>query len=131
MRRQTHEIRHHALWIILAALTNMPLRAQEPLRILGQPPCPAPHDHAQSTSFELEGRPLPINLPTALQLANARAIDVATASERVRVAAAQLEQARVLWLPSVTIGGDYNRHDGKIQNSDGTVIDTSRGSWMF
>ena len=76
-------------------------------------------------------RPLPINLPTALKLANANAIDVAAAAERVRIAAAQLEQARVLWLPTVTLGGDYNRHDGPIQNADGSISDVSRGSLMF
>jgi outer membrane protein TolC len=76
-------------------------------------------------------RPLPINLPTALQLANANAIDVVAAAERVRVAAAQLEQARALWLPTVTFGGDYNRHDGRIQNSDGTLTDVGRNGLMF
>jgi outer membrane protein TolC len=76
-------------------------------------------------------RPLPINLAAALQLANANAIDVAAAAERVRIAAAQLEQARVLWLPTVTVGGDYNRHDGRLQNADGTIIDVGRGSFMF
>jgi outer membrane protein TolC len=76
-------------------------------------------------------RPLPINLPTALRLANANAIDIAAAAERVRIAAAQLEQARVLWLPTVTVGGDYNRHDGPIQNANGTITDVGRGSLMF
>src|SRR5438132_2085952 len=76
-------------------------------------------------------RPLPINLPTALQLANANAVDVAAAAERVRIAAAQLEQARALWLPTVTVGGDYNRHDGRIQNADGTLIDAGRNGLMF
>jgi outer membrane protein TolC len=76
-------------------------------------------------------RPLPINLPTALQLADARAVDIAAAAERVRVAVAQLEQARALWLPTVTAGMDYARHDGRIQNSDGTLIDASRGNLMF
>jgi outer membrane protein TolC len=76
-------------------------------------------------------RPLPINLPTALRLANVNAVEVTAAAERVRIAAAQLEQARALWLPTVTVGGDYNRHDGRIQNSDGSVIDVGRGSLMF
>src|SRR5208282_6785771 len=49
-----------------------------------------------------EDRPLPINLPAALQLAHASAVDIAAAAERIRVAAAVLEQAQVLWLPSVT-----------------------------
>ncbi len=76
-------------------------------------------------------RPLPINLPAALQLAGARAVDVLAASERLRVALAQLDQARALWLPTVTVGGDYNRHDGRLQDVQGNVIDTSRSSAMF
>jgi outer membrane protein TolC len=74
---------------------------------------------------------LPINLPTALKLANAQAVDVVAAAERERIAAAVLYQARVEWLPTVTLGGDYNRHDGAIQNADGTVIDASHSSWMY
>src|SRR6516165_5179998 len=76
-------------------------------------------------------RPLPIDLPSALRLANVRAIDVLAAAERVRVAEAQLEQARVLWLPTVTAGMDYNRHDGRIQDIAGSVFDASRGGLMF
>ncbi|MBI1917620.1 MAG: TolC family protein [Planctomycetes bacterium] len=83
-------------------------------------PLPAPCD-----------RPLPINLPTALQLAGARPLDIAVASERVRVAAAQLERARVLWLPTVYLGVDYLRHDGQIQQVAGDVFTTSRGALMF
>jgi outer membrane protein TolC len=76
------------------------------------------------------GAPLPINLSSALTLANARPIDVVAAAERVRVATAQLELASVQWLPTVTVGGDYNRHEGSIQNADGTVTEASRGSLM-
>jgi outer membrane protein TolC len=74
---------------------------------------------------------MPIDLVAALRLANAQAIDVVAAAERERVAVAVLDQAQVQWLPTITLGGDYNRHDGKIQNSDGTVIDASRSSWMY
>ncbi|HTK77926.1 MAG TPA: TolC family protein, partial [Gemmataceae bacterium] len=76
-------------------------------------------------------RRLPITLSAALQLANANAVDIAAAGERVRVALAQLNQARVLWVPTVTAGMDYARHDGRIQNADGTLIDVSRGNLMF
>src|SRR5262249_7806118 len=69
------------------------------------PEPPHPHDAA-----------LPINLATALQLADARAIDVALAAERVQAAAAQLQRARALWLPTVLLGTDYFRHDGQIQD---------------
>jgi outer membrane protein TolC len=73
---------------------------------------------------------LPINLPTALHLANVRTLDVAVASERIRLAAAQLERAQVLWLPSLVAGVDYFRHDGRIQDVQGNIIDTSKNSFM-
>jgi outer membrane protein TolC len=80
---------------------------------------------------QLEDRPLPINLPTALQLANVRAVDVAAAAKRIQIAAAVLEQAQVLWLPTITVGGDYARRDGRQQDTMGNVSDNSRSSLMF
>jgi outer membrane protein TolC len=74
---------------------------------------------------------LPINLPTALQLGNVQSVAVMATSERIRVAAATLDQANVLWLPSVTFGGDYNRHDGFNQDAAGNVFAVQRQSWMF
>jgi outer membrane protein TolC len=84
------------------------------------PPLPSPCD-----------RPYPINLLTALKLADARSVDIAAAAERISAAAAVLEQAQVLWLPTITVGGDYNRHDGKQQDTMGNVFDNSRSSLMF
>ena len=73
---------------------------------------------------------LPINLASALQLANARSVDVAVAGERVRLAAAQYERAHVLWLPTIQFGGDYYRHDGRIQDTQGNILDSSKSSVM-
>jgi outer membrane protein TolC len=73
---------------------------------------------------------LPINLPTALQLAGVQPLDVAVASEQVRLAAAQLRQAQALWLPTVYLGVDYARHDGQIQDVQGKVFGTSKGSLL-
>src|SRR6266851_4504742 len=75
-------------------------------------------------------KPLPINLPTALQLANAQAIDIQVASQRIEVAAAQLERAQKLWLPTIYLGTDYYRHDGQIQETPGPVFGASRSSIM-
>lgn len=75
-------------------------------------------------------KPYPINLPTALQLAGVNPLDIAVASERLRVAAAQLDRARVLWLPNLTAGVDYFRHDGQIQDIAGNVFGTSRSSFL-
>ena len=54
----------------------------------------------------------PINLATALRLADARPLIVAAAQASVWVAEAQLQRARVLWVPSLMTGFDYIRHDG-------------------
>ena len=75
-------------------------------------------------------RVLPINLPTALQLANARPLDIALAAERIQAAAAQLERARVLWLPTIYLGADYYRHDGQLQDVGGKIFGASKSAFM-
>jgi outer membrane protein TolC len=112
------------------AIATAPLAAP----VFSAPPSgdkPATDQAALPPTPQANDRPLPINLPAALQLANVRAVDVAAAAERIRVAAAVLEQAQVLWLPTVTVGGDYNRHDGHNQDTQGNVFDNSRSSTMF
>jgi outer membrane protein TolC len=74
---------------------------------------------------------LPINLPAALQLADVQAVDVVAAGQRIQAAAAVLEQAQVLWLPTITVGGDYNRHDGRQQDTQGNVFNNNRSGLMF
>src|ERR1700722_19770889 len=111
---------------------SAPARAVSPVAAV----TPDPADSADSPlpaapALQPGDGPLPINLPTALQLANARAVDIAAAAERIRVAAAVLEGADVLWLPTITLGGDYNRHDGRNQDTSGRVFDNSRSSMMF
>ena len=54
----------------------------------------------------------PINLATALRLADARPLIVAAAQAGVWVAEAQLTRAKVIWIPMLNIGFDYTRHDG-------------------
>src|SRR5262249_50686647 len=60
-------------------------------------------------------QPLPINLATALRLADARPLVIEAAQASVQVAASQLERAGALWLPSLYAGVDYYRHDGGAQ----------------
>src|SRR5262245_5469004 len=82
-------------------------------------------------AIKVEGRFVyPINLATALQLAQVRSLDIRVAAERVAAADAQLGQARSKWLPTVVFGGDYSRHDGRIQDIVGNVLTTSRDSIM-
>jgi outer membrane protein TolC len=78
-----------------------------------------------------EGKPLPITLAAALRLADASPLDVQIADERVQTAAAQFDRASVLWLPNLTVGVDYFRHDGQIQDIVGNVFTTSRSSLLL
>jgi outer membrane protein TolC len=57
-------------------------------------------------------RRFPINLATALRLSDARPLIVAAAQASVWIAEADLQQAKVLWIPGLNIGADYLRHDG-------------------
>jgi outer membrane protein TolC len=70
----------------------------------------------------------PIDLPGALRLAGARDLDIAIARERVSQALAELEQTRVLWLPSIYIGPNWIRHDGQVQTVQGQIQNISKSS---
>src|SRR5262249_53894285 len=72
----------------------------------------------------------PIDLPTALSLADASPIDVQLAAERLRVAAAEYARAKVLWLPNIGLGIDYYGHAGRIQDIRGIVFPTDRQSLL-
>lgn len=56
--------------------------------------------------------PLPINLATALRLADARPLVVAAAQASAWVAEAQLQRAKLLWVPELDLDFVYIRHDG-------------------
>lgn len=71
---------------------------------------------------------LPIDLAGALRLAGANDLDVAIARERVCQALAELQQARVQWLPSLYIGPNWTRHDGQAQIVEGPVRTISKSS---
>lgn len=88
-------------------------------------------DSRPRPAIEVEGHCVyPINLATALQLAQVRSLDIRVAAERMAAADAQLGQARSKWLPTVVFGGDYARQDGRIQDIVGNVLTTSRDSLM-
>lgn len=88
-------------------------------------PAVAPPDSSADTPA------LPIDLPTALSLANASNPTIALARERVQEAYARLRQADVLWLPNLETGPAYQRHDGRIQNSHGDVFTTSKSNFFI
>ena len=105
--------------------------------LIGQEPLGLP-SQVQPAPFKLaipqakpEDQPLPINLPTALALAQARPIDIQLASQRLQLALAAEQAANTLWLPTLLAGVDYTRHDGQLQNVEGKILGTSKQSLMF
>lgn len=72
--------------------------------------------------------PRPIDLPTALRLAGAQSLDIALARERLAEASAAEESAREQFLPWLSPGAGYRRHEGRIQKVEGTMIDATKQS---
>jgi outer membrane protein TolC len=70
-----------------------------------------------------------IDLATVLRLAGAQNLDVAIARERVKEAQAQHDQARMQFLPWLSPGVGYKRHDGNIQDVAGNVFDATKQSY--
>ncbi|HQZ66872.1 MAG TPA: TolC family protein [Planctomycetaceae bacterium] len=91
---------------ITADLVDAPLQVQETNAVVAQP----------------------IDLPTALMLTAGRSPQVAFAQARIEESRAQLDRAESLWLPSLRAGANYNKHEGRIQDVAGNIIETSRGA---
>jgi outer membrane protein TolC len=89
-----------------AARSLQPATPSQPVESLAQFPT------LKEAPLEPADVRFPINLATALRLSDARPIVVAMAQASVWVAEAQLQRARVLWIPTLNIGFDYIRHDG-------------------
>ncbi|MGH7170523.1 MAG: TolC family protein, partial [Gemmataceae bacterium] len=69
----------------------------------------------------------PINLATALRLADARPLIVAAAQAGAWVAEAKLQKAKTLWIPSFIANATYLRHDGPIDTNAGVNIPQGTG----
>jgi outer membrane protein TolC len=74
------------------------------------------------------GAPLPIDLATALRLADERNLDVAIYLARVEAATARLTQARLLAVPDLRVGSTEGRHEGAIQDVSGRILDVETAS---
>ncbi len=77
------------------------------------------------------GSPVPINLPTALAMIGGQHPVVGFAQWRVQEAYAQLDRAKVMWLPSIQTGFNYRRRDGNYQAVDGAIVDVNLNSMNY
>ena len=82
----------------------------------------APSDDASASAIPSRD----IDLTTALQLVGGQSPEVAFAQSRITEAAARLNAARAMWLPSLRAGVSYNRHTGNLQTSSGSIVKVDR-----
>ncbi len=75
-----------------------------------------------------EGASYPIDLSTALRLAEVQNPAIAATRAEVLEALAAQTQARVLLLPSLNAGGNYHGHTGNLQRSSGRILNLSEQS---
>ena len=96
------------------------------------------HDHSQPAALHFvdgeHASPLsspesfPIDLSGALRLGGADNLQIELARERVVEAEANLTLARASVLPSLWFGVGFNKHDGRLQETEGSVLEVSRNS---
>ena len=70
-----------------------------------------------------------IDLPTVLRLANAQNLDIQIARERLKEAKANRESAVELFFPWISPGAVYRRHENRIQDVVGNIIDADKQSY--
>jgi outer membrane protein TolC len=70
-----------------------------------------------------------IDLPTALRLADAQNLDIQIARERLKEAKANQEGATEQFFPWVSPGAAYRRHEGRIQATEGTILDVEKQAY--
>lgn len=99
--------------------------------VVAPPSLPTPVAEEELFLSELEANALPLNLPTALSMIGGQHPAVGFAQWRVQEAYANLDRAKVLWLPSIRTGLSMHRHDGNYQASDGSIVDVNRNSVQY
>ncbi|HEX4150203.1 MAG TPA: TolC family protein, partial [Pirellulales bacterium] len=125
-----------------ARLAEQSLAAQGPVpiqeEVIAAPPAKRSPVEADRLAPEGPGPPAEpdgqapymIDLLSVLRLADGNNLQVAIAREQIEQAWAGVDAARAIWLPSIRGGMNYDRHDGPIQNVNGSVIQVSRSSFF-
>ncbi len=73
-------------------------------------------------------RDLPIDLDTVLRLAEGQNNQILLARSRLQESHVNKDLVDKAWLPALNLGMAYYRHEGGIQNQDGSVIHSSTGA---
>ncbi|MCI0361950.1 MAG: TolC family protein [Planctomycetaceae bacterium] len=104
----------------VTSATNLPARLADTLQM--------PEFSEEMPPGVVAGAVHPIDLPSALQLAGANNLQIALARERINQASARAAAANALWIPSISAGVVYNNHAGRLQETEGQILEVSRNS---
>jgi outer membrane protein TolC len=107
-----------ATFLILTALTSSARAAQDSI--------PAPIVDITQPSIPTSPSLYPIDLSSALRLAERENPIIGEARARIGEALAIQKRARVEMLPWLNAGVDYNGHVGNVQRSTGAILNLSR-----
>lgn len=111
---------------IASQQTTIPEPTFDPIEVATESP-------AESVVVNDAGSPdaMLLNLPSALSMVGRDHPAVGLAQWKVQEAYANLDQAEVLWLPSIQTGFSFHKHDGNYQASNGDIVDVNRSSMQF
>jgi outer membrane protein TolC len=112
-------------------VTPVAYRPAQPEKITHLPAPQAdkpPAELAPPRLLPAEEKPVPINLDSVLRLAEEQNAQIAVAREKLHESEAEQALAAKAWLPQVYAGTGYYRHEGGIQNEDGTLQHSSSGA---
>jgi outer membrane protein TolC len=105
---------------MMEALPGQP-EARNPAGAVAAPPVTPP------TILAIEAQP--IDLTTALELANVQNPEFNVARTRILEAAALRQLAAAYFLPSINPGLNYDSHTGNLQQSDGNILSVNRSAF--
>jgi outer membrane protein TolC len=122
-------------WIVSAGIGLATVACAEtpPPTPIPMPPSPSPAPTPAPTPLATTpapDKPYPITLAVALQLVNAKPLDIALAAQQVELATRHYERAKLLWVPNLMLGTDYFRHEGGQQNFAGEILRSNRHTFM-
>lgn len=112
---------------VVEAAKPMAADVDAPPSLVDVQPAPGPTAIPEPQTTRIE-ESFPIDLTSALNLAAGQNPQIGYAQQRIQEANAQVQSADAMWLPSMRVGGNYNKHEGRIQDVAGNIIETSRGS---
>jgi outer membrane protein TolC len=114
---------------LAAVAGNQPAKVPQKPAKTKSPVVQAPHEVAPVLPAAKASREVPITLDTVLRLAEAQNAKVRLARERLHECHLASELAVSCWLPKTYAGMAYYRHEGGIQNEDGTLTHSSFGAF--